>query len=386
MTSARKTRVLIVDDSPVVRRIFAQTLALDPEVDVVGTAGDAFEARDKILELHPDVLTLDIEMPRMDGLRFLRILQEQHPLPVVVISSLTQAGSQKVLDALEAGAVDVIAKPAAAARVRELREQLPHRVKGAARAQFQALPHPAGPPVGAASNLATVHPRQLIVIGASTGGTEALRSILPRLPAGLPPICIVQHIPALFSKAFADRLNDCCTFEVKEAADGDRLRPGLALVAPGDYHMTVCFTGAAYRVCLDQGPPLHHSRPSVDVLFESAAACAGPHAVSVLLTGMGSDGALGMHQLKTSGARTIVQDEASCVVSGMPQAAVALGAADQQVDLDSIPRAILSAVQDHAQTLANSPRRSRRALESAFYRRPFLPSQPSHDHQSPSNQ
>jgi two-component system, chemotaxis family, protein-glutamate methylesterase/glutaminase len=356
MSPTQRTRVLIVDDSAIVRRALTQVLSQDPAIEVVGTACDPYVARDKILELNPDVLTLDIEMPRMDGLTFLRILQQHHPLPVVIISSLTQVGSQAALAALEAGAVDVIAKPSSAWSLGELRDQLPARVKGAARAQLKNLVAPASPqgpesaPVGA-----VFHPRQLVLFGASTGGTEALKRVLTRLPNGLPPIGIVQHIPPVFSKAFAERLNECCAFEVREAAEGDRLGPGLALVAPGNFHMAVAFDGTGYRVHLDQNPPLHHTRPAVDVLFESAAACAGRHAVAALLTGMGSDGALGLHKLRSRGAWTIAQDEASCVVYGMPQAAVKLGAVDQQVSLDRIPHALLRALQARATTAASHP-------------------------------
>jgi two-component system, chemotaxis family, protein-glutamate methylesterase/glutaminase len=346
-----KIRALIVDDSAIVRRALTQILGQDPEIEVVGTACDPYVARDMILRLRPDVLTLDIEMPRMDGLTFLRVLQQHHPLPVVIISSLTQAGSHTAMEALEAGAVDVIAKPGSAWSLGDLREQLAHRIKGAARARLKNVLAPL--PVESAQtcvNTAGFHPQQLVVMGASTGGTEALKRVLTRLPDKLPPICIVQHIPPLFSKTFANRLNDCCAFEVREAAQGDELRPGLALVAPGNYHMAVCFEGARYRVRLDQGPLQHHTRPAVDVLFESAAACAAHSIVSVLLTGMGSDGAKGMQLLKARGARTIAQDEATSVVYGMPRAAAELGVVDEQLPLDSIPQAMLHAVQDPVKT------------------------------------
>ena len=293
MIGTRRIRVLVVDDSAVVRRAISDALGKDPAIEVVGTACDPYVARDKILQLHPDVLTLDIEMPRMDGLTFLRILQQHHPMPVVIISSTTQSGSVAAMEALAAGAVDVIAKPTSAWSLGNLRDQLAERVKGAARARLTRL-H-TSPAAGGAiiepNTCAAFNPRQVVVIGASTGGTEAIKDVLTRLPAGLPGICIVQHIPPCFSKAFADRLNESCAFEVREAAHGDEVKSGRALIAPGDYHMALAAASGGYRVLLNQAPPRHHTRPAVDVLFESAAACAGAHATGLLLTGMGSDGA-----------------------------------------------------------------------------------------------
>jgi two-component system chemotaxis response regulator CheB len=354
MNTSPKTRVLVVDDSAVVRQAITRVLSRDPELEVVGTASDPYVARDKILELSPDVLTLDIEMPRMDGLTFLRILQQHRPMPVVIISSLTQIGSKIALQALEAGAVDVIPKTSSAYSVGDFASQLPERVKAAARAQLANCRSsaPAGARLAATPPAAGFDRRQLIVMGASTGGTEALRQVLTRLPEGLPGICIVQHIPPVFSKAFAERLNQCCAFEVREAQHGDEVHPSLALVAPGDYHMTVGWEGDRYRVRLNQNPPLHHTRPSVDVLFETAAACAGGHALSVILTGMGSDGAAGMQKLKGRGATTIVQDERSCVVYGMPRAAVELGVVDHVVPLEQIPLAIVRLL--HKRTAATA--------------------------------
>lgn len=355
MITARKIRVLVVDDSAVVRRSIADALSQDAQIEVVGTACDPYVARDKILELKPDVLTLDIEMPRMDGLTFLRILQKHHPMPVVIVSSTTQAGSAAALEALSAGAVDVIAKPTSAWSLGSLRDQLAERVKGAARARLvkpaedaQECNRPSEPVLST-----TFHPRQVILIGASTGGTEAIKHVLSRLPAGLPGICIVQHIPPFFSKAFANRLNECCAFEVREAAHGDQVKPGLALVAPGDYHMTLGFKAGGYSVALNQDPPRHHTRPSVDVLFNSASECAGAYAVSVVLTGMGSDGALGTQALKQRGASTIAQDEETCVVYGMPRAAAELQVVDQVLPLDRVPQGILTALRNRA--AATSP-------------------------------
>jgi two-component system, chemotaxis family, protein-glutamate methylesterase/glutaminase len=360
MTELLKTiRVLIVDDSAVVRRAIAEALSQDRELEVVGTACDPYVARDKILELNPDVLTLDVEMPRMDGLTFLRVLQQHRPMPVIIISSATQLGSAKALEALAAGAVDVIAKPSSAWSIGALRDQLPGRVKAAARARLhncQSAPA-ANPRVPNSTSKTGFNPRQILVIGASTGGTEAIAHVLSRLPAGLPGICIVQHIPPLFSKAFADRLSRSCAFEVREAAQGDELRPNLALIAPGDYHLEVGFENGRYRVQLNQNPPLHHTRPSVDVLFHSAATAAGHYAVAVLLTGMGADGAEGMRKLHQAGAPTIAQDESTCVVYGMPRAAVRLGAVDQILPLADIPEAILRSL--HARARLSRPRELR---------------------------
>ena len=351
MNPDRKIRVLVVDDSAVVRRMISDALGADPGIEVVGTACDAYVARDKILELNPDVLTLDIEMPRMDGLSFLRILQKHRPMPVVVVSSLTQAGSRAAIEAMELGAVDVLAKPQSAWNVGDLREQLALRVKGAAGARLKhfAASAPATPAAVTSSFPAHFSPRQVVLMGASTGGTEAIKNVLTRLPAGLPGICIVQHIPPVFSKTFADRLNECCAFEVREAVQGDELKPGLALVAPGDQHLTLAWNGAGYRIALQQGPMIHHVRPAVDVMFESAVS-SGKNALAVLLTGMGRDGAAGMKKLKLAGAATIAQNEDSCVVYGMPRAAVELGVVDRVLPLDLIPHAILHALKGGAES------------------------------------
>jgi len=357
MNALKKIRVLVVDDSAVVRRMIADTLGLDPEIEVVGTAADPYIARDKILALNPDVLTLDIEMPRMDGLTFLRILQQHRPMPVVVVSSVTQAGSPAILQAMELGAVDVLAKPTSAWNLGTLREQLALRVKGAARARLNFKPAASGHGPVTVAGPTNFSPRQLVVMGASTGGTEALKNVLTRLPDGLPGICIVQHIPPVFSKTFADRLNECCAFEVREAVTGDELHAGLALVAPGDFHMTLKWTGAGYRVALEQGPMLHHVRPAVDILFNSAV-CAGASALAVLLTGMGCDGAQGMKTLKAAGAVTLAQNEETCIVYGMPRAAVELGVVDRVLPLDLMPHAILHALQTGAATKSHPAARA----------------------------
>jgi two-component system, chemotaxis family, protein-glutamate methylesterase/glutaminase len=345
-----KIRVLVVDDSSLVRRMISTALSRDPEIEVVGTAADPYEARDKILSLNPDVLTLDIEMPRMDGITFLGILSKHRPLPVIVISSISQAGSETALKALEAGAVEVIGKPTSSWSIGELGQRLGDCVKAAAFARLPASAAAvANPSPRITTPLKRVHyrPEQLVLLGASTGGTEALKNVLTRLPAEMPGICIVQHIPPVFSKAFADRLNELCELEVREAVTGDEVRPGLALVAPGDYHMELRWERQCYRVVLNQTPPLHHTRPAVDKLFNSVVASA-PNVVAALLTGMGRDGALGMKHLHAAGAKTIAQDEASCVVYGMPRAAVEFDAVDSVVPLDQIPDALWRAVQGRA--------------------------------------
>jgi Chemotaxis response regulator containing a CheY-like receiver domain and a methylesterase domain len=340
----KRIRVLIVDDSAVVRKLATDALSADPEIEVVGTAGDPYVARDRIKQLKPDVLTLDLEMPRMDGLTFLRILMEQHPLPVVIMSSLSQRGSNYALEALRLGACDVLGKPAGSYSFGDLGPQLIARVKAAASVRLTPRAPAASSPEKSLASLVRANPRstpptarQVILLGASTGGTEALRAVLTRLPAGLPPIAIVQHIPPVFSKAFADRLREQCAFEVREAADGDRLEPGLALIAPGNFHLMLQCHGTHYRARVTGGPQVWHQRPAVDVLFKSAADCgAGPHAVAGVLTGMGKDGAEGLLRLRELGAVTFAQDEASSVVYGMPRAAWENGAAQRQIPLGRI--------------------------------------------------
>lgn len=348
MTAPRKIRVLIVDDSSVVRKLASDALSADPEIEVVGTAIDPYMARDKLRELSPDVLTLDLEMPRMDGLTFLRLLMEHRPMPVVVMSSLTQHGSDHALEALRLGAVDFLGKPSGSYSFGELGAQLIAKVKAAAIARVRpaariATTPPIKPTTAAASSSQHHHPRSIILLGASTGGTEALSAVLTHLPADLPGIAIVQHIPAVFSKNFADRLNTLCAFEVREAVDGDRLKPGLALIAPGGFHMMIQWAVDHYHVRVTDGPPIWHQRPAVDLLFKSAAdSGAGSHAIAGVLTGMGKDGAEGLLRLREKGATTFAQDEASCVVYGMPKAAWECGAAQEQLPLDRIAPFILN--------------------------------------------
>ncbi|MBI2516389.1 MAG: chemotaxis response regulator protein-glutamate methylesterase [Opitutae bacterium] len=343
MSTPRRIRVLIVDDSAVVRKLASEALASDPEIEVVGTAVDPYVARDRLRELNPDVLTLDLEMPRMDGLTFLRLLMERKPMPVVVMSSLTQRGSDYAFEALRLGAVDFLGKPSGSYSFGDLGPQLIAKVKAAALARVrpaQVVPPASAtrpPPASSATRARGLHPRSVILLGASTGGTEALRDVLTHLPDDLPGIAIVQHIPATFSKAFADRLNTLCALEVREAVDGDRLLPGLALVAPGNFHLLLQWSGDGYHVRVTGGPPVWHQRPAVDLLFKSAADCgAGPHAIAGILTGMGKDGAEGLLRLREKGAVTFAQDEATSVVYGMPKAAWENGAAQAQFPLERI--------------------------------------------------
>jgi two-component system chemotaxis response regulator CheB len=311
-------------------------------MEVVGTAPDPYVARDKILSLQPDVLTLDIEMPRMDGLTFLRKLMRFHPMPVVVISSLAQPACRAAIQALELGAVEAMPKPGGPYSVGELRNTLAVKIRAAAgarvgrpAAEASAAAVPPGPiPAMAAP------PDSVIAVGASTGGTEAIAAVLTRLPRSSPGIVIVQHIPPAFSRAFAARLNEICEVEVKEAGDGDALVPGRALVAPGDLHMILRRGGGRYFVNVRTGPRVCYQRPSVDVLFSSVAEAAGREATGVLLTGMGSDGAQGLLKMRQAGARTIAQDERSCVVFGMPREAIERGAAQEVLPLAAIPAAL----------------------------------------------
>ncbi|HUE01262.1 MAG TPA: chemotaxis response regulator protein-glutamate methylesterase [Bryobacteraceae bacterium] len=339
-----KIRVLVVDDSAIVRKILTEALSGQPDLEVVGTAPDPYIARDKILALQPDVLTLDIEMPRMDGLTFLKKLMRFRPMPVIVISSLAQASCQTALQALSLGAVEVLAKPGGPYSVGELRLELASKIRAAASAHVRAPAKAAAPQPPPRLVASQWTPSTVIAIGASTGGTEAIADILPRLPEGVPGILVTQHIPAGFSRAFAARLNQMCSFEVKEAEDGDALVPGRALVAPGDLHMVLRKSPEGYRVSVKTGPRVCYQRPSVDVMFSSVAEAAGARAVGVLLTGMGSDGAHGLLKMHQSGARTIAQDESSCVVFGMPREAIRLGAADRVMPLPGMPQAILAAI------------------------------------------
>lgn len=338
-------KVLVVDDSALVRKVLSEELGRDSEIQVVGTAPDPYVARDKIVELKPDVLTLDIEMPRMDGLSFLRKLMKFHPLPVIVVSSLTTKGGEMAIEALELGAVDVMCKPGAAYSVGEMSHDLIKRIKVAGRRKFTApvVRDTSKEPSKAPTALAKTT-LKIVAIGASTGGTEALKDVLLRYPPNGPATVIVQHMPEKFTKAFADRLNSICAIEVREAKDGDTLRPGLALIAPGNLHMLLHRSGGIYSVQVKDGPRVHHQRPAVDVLFKSVARHAGKNAIGVILTGMGADGAEGMLDMHNAGAHTIAQDEASCVVFGMPKEAINAGGVDKIAPLNHVTQDIMAAL------------------------------------------
>jgi two-component system chemotaxis response regulator CheB len=357
---ARKVRVLVVDDSALVRQLLTEILSADPGIEVVGTAQDAYMAREKIKRLNPDVLTLDVEMPRMDGIQFLRNLMRLRPMPVVMCSTLTERGADVTLDALSLGAVDFVTKPKVdvAYRLAEYAQELVGKVKAAAGARVQALPDSiAGntSPVATAAAIRIVEklsadavlpkgtaPRhfrtteQVVAIGASTGGTEAIKEVLMRMPLDSPGIVITQHIPKAFSGPFAARMNASCGLRVCEAQDGQQILPGHVYIAPGDLHLLVVRDGALYRCRLNDGPPVQRHKPSVDVLFRSVAQNVGRNAIGIMLTGMGRDGAEGMKEMRDAGAACIVQDEATSVVWGMPGAAWEIGAAESQHPLAAI--------------------------------------------------
>ncbi len=345
----QRIKVLIIDDSSVVRNILSRALAQDPEIEVVGTAPDPYIGRDKIVLLAPDVVTLDVEMPRMDGITFLGKLMQYHPMPVVILSSLTPAGCETALKALELGAVDVMQKPDMDIEhaISDMMVMLIEKVKAASRARFRfhaAQGAAAAPPPGASLPATAMikTTERIVAIGASTGGTEAIRALIPRLPPTFPGVVIVQHMPENFTKAFADSLDRTSQMEVREAVDNDTVRPGLVLIARGNYHMTLRRSGARYYVEVRQGPLVCRQRPSVEVLFESVAKYAGKNAVGVMLTGMGNDGARAMLKMKDAGSYTLAQDESTCVVYGMPMEAVKAGAVHKVLKLDDIPNELIS--------------------------------------------
>ncbi|MBN2247492.1 MAG: chemotaxis response regulator protein-glutamate methylesterase [Coriobacteriia bacterium] len=333
-------RVLIVDDSAIVRRVLCERLGAAAGIEVVGTAPDPYVARDRIIQLGPDVVTLDIEMPRMDGVTFLRKLMEYHPVPVVVVSSLTPRGSTLAVQALQAGAIDVIAKPGPAYTVGEMTAELVSAIRLAARANIGPATRVATP-VGLPERSLSVTTHKVVALGASTGGTSALRAVLTSLPSDSPGMLIVQHMPQGFTAAFAHDLDRLCALKVREAVDGDAVAPGLVLIAPGNKHMVLSGSGAGYRVSVKDGPYVYGCRPSVDVLFSSVAKKAGANAVGVIMTGMGRDGAEGLLAMREAGAMTIAQDEASSVVFGMPKEAIECGAAARIASLLDIPRLVL---------------------------------------------
>lgn len=339
-------KVLIIDDSAMIRKVFEQELSKDPEIEVVGTAPDPFVGRDKIVYLKPDVITLDIEMPRMDGLTFLGKLMQYYPMPVVVVSSLAKRGGDVALKAMELGAVEVLSKPGSAYSVGDMSEQLIEKVKAASKVTVtKRLPETRVlTRQDNASSLASISVKttnKIIAIGASTGGTEALREVISRLPSNSPPVVVVQHMPQNFTKAFADRLNDICQVQVKEAVDGEYLAIGKVLIAPGNQHMEIRRSGINYYVTLFDGPMMFHQRPAVEILFNSVAKYAGQNAVGAILTGMGKDGAQGLLNMRNAGAATIAQDEKTCVVFGMPKEAIDLGAAQVIKPLNQITQTIL---------------------------------------------
>ncbi len=340
----KRIKVLIVDDSALVRRILTEMLSSDASITVLGAAHDAYDAREKIKALNPDVLTLDVEMPRMDGVTFLRNLMRLRPMPVIMVSSLTDKGAEVTLDALSIGAVDYLPKPKIdlAATLADYKEELIAKVKAAASARLRATTTTSASASADAILAKRAPQRQLrtteriIAIGASTGGTEAIKEVLIRLPPDTPGIVITQHIPKLFSGAFARRMDACCQVSVCEAEDGQQILRGHAYVAPGDMHLLLVRDGARYVCRLDDGPPVNRHKPSVDVLFRSVAQQAGRNAIGVILTGMGKDGALGLKEMHDAGARTVAQDEATSIVWGMPGEAVAVGGAADVLPLGDI--------------------------------------------------
>jgi two-component system chemotaxis response regulator CheB len=346
-------KILIVDDSALVREFLRRIISAQRDMEVVASAPDAFVARDKYLKTRPDVIVLDVEMPRMDGLTFLKKLMASHPTPVVMFSNRTQRGAEATLEALHLGAVDFLAKPAGGQTLEDAADELVAKIRAAAGAKLrhqrtsqpQSLSVPQKVEVDQVVALTKTPPRpggpMVVLLGASTGGTVALERVLTRLPADSPPIAIVQHMPENFTQPFADRLNQQAKITVSEARDLQPLPPGHALIAPGGLHMLLERNGSGYRVRVKQGPPVNRHRPSVDVLFRSGVNSAGPNTVAVIMTGMGDDGAKGMKDLHDSGALTIAQSEETCTVYGMPKVAVQMGAVDRSLDLDRIAPLII---------------------------------------------
>lgn len=341
-------KVLVVDDSAIVRKVLSEELSREKGIEIIGTAPDPYVARDKIVRLKPDVITLDIEMPRMDGLTFLRKLMRYYPLPVIIVSSLTRKGGKLAMEALSIGALEVISKPSAAYSVGDMSVQLADKIRAVAHVNMKARRQSSSaqtPPNNVSCPRAlSATTNKIIAIGGSTGGTEAIKTVLSGMPHNAPGILIVQHMPAKFTTSFAERLDSQCAVSVKEAEDGDSVMNGRALIAPGNYHMLLRRSGARYYVQIKHGPLVHHQRPSADVLFKSVADYAGPNALGVILTGMGADGAEGMLKMRQAGARTIAQDEKSCVIFGMPKEAIRLGAAEKVVDLRKIAQTSLDLI------------------------------------------
>jgi two-component system chemotaxis response regulator CheB len=349
-----KIKVLIVDDSALIRSVMTEIISSQPDMEVVGVAPDPLVARELIKQTNPDVLTLDVEMPKMDGLDFLEKLMRLRPMPVVMVSSLTERGSEITMRALELGAVDFVTKPKISIQsgMREYTELIADKIRAASKARIRArvLPQP-GDPAAAGQLPALRNPlmssEKLIIVGASTGGTEAIREFLMQMPSDCPGILITQHMPEGFTRSFAKRLDSLCKISVIESAGNERVLPGHAYIAPGHSHLTLTRSGANYMTKIDQGEPVNRHRPSVDVLFRSAAQYAGKNAVGVILTGMGKDGAAGMLEMKTAGAYNFAQDEASCVVFGMPREAIAVGATHEVGPLQALPGMVLGYLATH---------------------------------------
>ncbi len=327
---AEDIRVLVVDDSAVVRKVFKEQLSKQKGITVIDTAPDPYVARDKIVKLNPDVITLDIEMPRMDGITFLKKLMKHYPLPVIIVSSLSTKGSKLAMEALSIGALEVISKPNEAYSVGDMSVQLAEKIRavhGAKLTKREVNNHPQ-------STLALAETtNKIIAIGASTGGTEAIKKVLTQMPKNSPGMVVVQHMPAQFTTSFAERLNELCDVNVREAQNGDTVSNGTVLIAPGNYHMLLRRSGARYYVEVKTGPLVHYQRPAVDILFRSVARYAGANAMGIILTGMGKDGAQGLLEMKNAGALTIGQNESSCVVYGMPKEAKQIGAVDYVEDI-----------------------------------------------------
>jgi len=335
-------RVLVVDDSAIVRKVFSEELSRDSEIEVVGSAPNPYVARDKIVQLKPDVLTLDVEMPRMDGISFLRKLMRYYPLPTVVVSTLTNKGGELAMEALDAGAVEVMCKPGLGYSVGDMSVELIEKIKAAAQVKLVQSPARTEAELTPVQRLSLAKATdKIIAIGASTGGTQALTKLLQALPVNTPGIIIVQHMPENFTLSFAKRLNEICALEVSEAKDGNLVLPGRVMIAPGNYHMMLNRSGSRYSVRVKSGPLVNRHRPSVEVLFKSVARSAGANAIGVILTGMGNDGAQGILDMKNEGAFTIAQDEESCIVFGMPKEAIKTGGIDQVKPLQHIPATIL---------------------------------------------
>ena len=343
-----KTKVLVIDDSALMRQVLTEILSKAPDLEVVGAAADPYQAREKILALKPDVLTLDVEMPRMDGLTFLGKLMRSRPMPVVMVSTLTEKGCDTTLKSLELGAVDFVTKPRIdmSDGMVDIGTEIVEKVRTASRAKVTRAAPLTKPDVGnvPVTDALITSTHKIIAIGASTGGTQALMQVLPHFPSNTPGVVVVIHMPATFTGRYAKRLDELCHMNVKEAKPGDVIIPGQILIAPGSHHMTVKRSGARYRVALNDDPPVNQFKPSVDVLFHSVAKFVGTNAVGCMLTGMGQDGAEGMLAMKRAGATNFAQDEKTCVVFGMPKAAIQKGGVDQVLPLSEMAMGLLSKV------------------------------------------